>query len=106
MKRLPYLRQGGPLYAQKENKAKLSEDRPPPAGSRPRKSIRTQQPELSTITTQLSLCDGPIHRLVLLEATPRAQSHCRAQISTLFGEPRIGSRNYQSEARCCAAHCL
>ena len=55
------------MYAQKKVKTQLSEDRPPPAGSRPRKSIRTQQPEFSTITTQLSLCDGPIHRLVLFE---------------------------------------
>jgi hypothetical protein len=41
------------LYAQEKVKAQLSKDHPPPAGSRPRKSICTQQPELSTITAQL-----------------------------------------------------
>jgi hypothetical protein len=38
--------------------------------------------------------------MILLGATPGAQSRRRSQISTLFGEPRFGICNDQPEARC------
>jgi hypothetical protein len=62
---MAYLRRGGRSYAKEEQEAQPCADRPTPAGSRPFQDFRTQQPQLSEVTTKLSICDGPIHQLVL-----------------------------------------